>query len=137
MFEGVPLRTMEEYGMLRIVQFYPDARKSDIVYHSLLEPTTCFEILKRLQRMGYLADRPDEKDRRSRRVYVTEAGEQISKQLDDRLLQLSKLLVGRLDAEEKQTLTQLLQQLDAFHENVYAESRDATLDEIMAAHVSE
>lgn len=137
MFDGFPLRTMEEYGMLRIVQHYPDARKSDIVYHSLLEPTTCFEILKRLQRMGYLADRPDETDRRSRRVYVTKAGEQISKELDVKLVQLSKLLVGRLETDEKRALTQLLEQLDTFHENVYANHRDATLDEMVATYLPE
>ena len=137
MFDNVPLRTIEEYGILKIIERSPGMRKSDVAYHSLLEPTTCFEILKRLKKMDLVVDEADETDRRSRQVRITEEGERLAHQIDARIMRLSTLLLGRLNDEEKESLTQLLELLNDFHEEVYSESREASLEEIMAAHLPE
>ena len=122
---------------MRLTEFYSNARKSDVVYYALLEPTTCSEILKRLQKVGFLADEPEETDRRSRRVHITPEGQTLCRQIDQRLVQISSLLSGRLNITEKHRSTQLPQQLDDFHKKIYDQHRDATLDEIVSTYLAE
>ncbi len=58
-------------------------------------------------------------------------------QIDARIMRLSTLLLGRLNDEEKKSLTQLLELLNAFHEEVYSKSREASLEKIMTTYLPE
>ncbi|MEM8967041.1 MAG: hypothetical protein AAGE93_11535 [Bacteroidota bacterium] len=135
MFKNALLRSIDEYGVLKLVQLHPGSRKSDIVYKAMLEPTTSFEIVKRLHKMGYLYDKPDQKDLRTKQVFITEEGQKAIAQIDDQLAKVSDLLLGDLDDNEVRRLTELLIKLDQFHQKIYFESRDETLDTIIRTYV--
>ncbi len=136
MFEDVPIRTMEEYGILMIIARSPNINKSDIAYQSLFETTTCLEIIKRLRRMELLVEEPDETDRRSRKVSLTKAGQVLVKQCEQQLIDFSRLMVGQLSKEEKEALAGAFGKLNGFHGKIYAQHRDATLEQIIATYLA-
>lgn len=129
--QGLRINSLEEYGLLKSVELLKSARKSDLVRYSLLETTTCFEMIKRLIRAGYLKESVDEQDRRSRRVALTSKGKESIGEADQQMKQLSMLLTGDLQQKQKADLLQLLRQLNIFHENLYHSDRKSSLDEMM------
>lgn len=129
--QGLSIHSLEEYGLLKSVELLKSARKSDLVRYSLLENTTCFEMIKRLIRAGYLVESVDEEDKRSRRVALTSQGKDSIREADQRMKQLSMLLAGDLEEAQKSDLLQLLRQLNLFHENLYHSDRKSSLDEML------
>lgn len=121
MFQQMPVHSGEEFGILLQVRFAKSPRKSDVIHGTLLEPTTCFEMIKRLVSRGWLTETKDEQDKRVRRLHLTKEGAKIVAEHYPRLIDLSKLLLGDLNPKQMQTLLDLLQQLDNFHQRRYEE----------------
>ncbi|WPP51556.1 MarR family winged helix-turn-helix transcriptional regulator [Catalinimonas niigatensis] len=129
--QNLSIHSLEEYGLLKSVELLKSARKSDLVRYSLLENTTCFEMIKRLIRSGFLKESVDSEDKRSRRVATTLKGKKVLQEADQQMKQLSVLLMGDLEEEQKYDLLQLLQQLNIFHENLYHSDRKGLLNKMM------
>lgn len=125
------INTVEEYGLLKSVELLKKAKKSDLIKFSLLESTTCFEMIKRLEKAGYLAETVDPQDKRSRLVSLTTQGKKTIGDADLHMKKLSKLLMGDLKVEQKSDLLLLLRKLNIFHENLYQTDRNATLDDML------
>jgi len=128
----LPISSVEEYGLLKSVQFLRNAKKSDLISYSLLETTTCFEMIKRLIKSAYLQESVDPNDRRSRLVQLTKKGEEIIAEADQNMRQLSVLLMGDLNKPQKEELLKYLSQLNLFHEKLYHDKREATFDQLLA-----
>lgn len=126
--QNLSIHSIEEYGLLKSVELLKSARKSDLVKYSLLESTTCFEMIKRLVRTGFLKESVDTQDKRSRRVALTSQGKKTISEADVQMKQLSALLMGDLNEEQKTELLLLLRQLNLFHENLYHSDRKPSLD---------
>jgi len=135
LFDKSRLRSLDEYGILKFIQRSPGGRKSDIVFEAMLEPTTSFEIIKRLKKMGLVTDQPDENDRRTKRVFITDTGHEALEQIDQQLDGLSRLLLGHLSEGDKATLLKVLVELNGFHQNMYENSRDDSLDNLVSEYL--
>lgn len=130
-FDELPIRTMDEYGMLKYMEQAISPKKTELVQHSLLESTTCFEILKRFKKQGITDERFDDNDRRTRRVFLTEKGQHIVRKADEQTRSLSTLLMGNLDDERKKALLEVLTRLDDFHQSLYDEGSEYSFEEII------
>ena len=137
LFSESTLRSLDEYGILKFIQRCPGVRKSDIVFEAMLEPTTSFEIIKRLKKMGLVDDQPDETDRRTKRVFITEAGNEALEQIDQQLDSLSRLLLGHLSENDKAVLLKVLVELNGFHQNIYENSRDESLNKLVVNYLTD
>jgi DNA-binding MarR family transcriptional regulator len=135
LFDKSRLRSLDEYGILKFIQRSPGGRKSDIVFEAMLEPTTSFEIIKRLKKMGLVTDQPDENDRRTKRVFITDAGHEALEQIDQQLDGLSQLLLGHLSEGDKAIFLKILVELDGFHQSMYENSRDDSLDNLVSEYL--
>ena len=124
-FEETPIRTLEEHGILMYIAQHGSPTKSEVAQHSLMEQTTCLEILKRLQRQELLSEFKDPNDRRSRRVELTEAGRYLVKdELQMRGKQLASLMAGPMPTNAKLQLVGQLQELAQFQANLLQRSGD-------------
>lgn len=130
--KDLPINSMEEFGLIKSVELIGKARKSDLVQYTLLETTTCFEMIKRLVKSGYLQEEIDSEDRRSRLVYLTEEGKQLSADCDNHVRQLSRLLIGNINLQQKQSLLEVLRDLDNFHGKLYENSSEKSLKEMLS-----
>jgi len=113
--EDTPIKTMDEFGVMITVKEYVNPKKSVVVKETLLETTTCFEIIKRLVKIGLLAEVADDIDQRARRIMLTTEGEMAFEQIRTKIFLLSQILVGNSTQEDKAHLLRILKNLDDFH----------------------
>jgi DNA-binding MarR family transcriptional regulator len=134
--KNLPISSTEEFGLLKTVELMGSARKTDLVKFTLLETTTCFEMIKRMVRSGFLREEVDPDDKRSRRVSLTQEGKKLSKRSDVEVKKLSHLLIGNIHKKQKIALLQVLQDLDNFHAKVYERESDQSIDQILEKNIT-
>lgn len=118
-YQDLPLNSLGDFGIMKIVEFAKNPTKKVIVENSVMERTTCIESIKRLTKEGLFAETIDPKDRRKRRVSLTAKGEEMIELLNVRMMALGKLLSGNLDELEKKSLLPILNKLIDFHDQLY------------------
>ncbi|RMG70053.1 MAG: MarR family transcriptional regulator [Bacteroidetes bacterium] len=79
------LANPDSYSFLLHLREGGPMRKMDLINLHYLEGPTGVEILKRLQRKGYVDDRTDPDDRRARLVQITPSGQAILEQLEPKM----------------------------------------------------
>lgn len=129
--KDLPISSVEEFGLLKTIELMGSARKTDLVKFTLLETTTCLEMIKRMVRAGFLKEEVDAGDKRSRRVSLTKEGEKLSQKSDVEVKKLSRLLIGDIQQDQKIALLNVLQHLDNFHAKVYEKEGDQNIDQVL------
>ena len=129
--KDLPLHSIEEFGLIKTVELLREVRKSDLVKHTLMETTTCFEMIKRLVRAGYLEEEVDPDDRRSRKVSLTSKGKLMSEKSEPQIKMLARLLIGNINQSQKLALLDVLQSLDGFHTELYSSHPESSLEDML------
>jgi DNA-binding MarR family transcriptional regulator len=106
--------------------------KTQLIDKNIHEKPTGLEVIKRLIKNGYVEESADEKDKRSKRVTLTEKGKQIFFGTIPQMRKVSKIVCGKLTSNEKKQLFTLLKKLEDFHNPIFLEERYAGLDDLMA-----
>jgi DNA-binding MarR family transcriptional regulator len=119
-FNDVPIQSFGDYAILKIVFELKNPSKKQISKLVLMEPTTCIESIKRLMKNGLLKEEKDEDDKRIRRVSLTDQGHELLIKLDNKLQNISSLLMGDLTEPEKLSLIPILKKLSSYHQNIYS-----------------
>ncbi len=74
-----------------------------------LSHPTVSGLLSRLERKGFIEFRPDEADRRCKRIFILEKGHQVTELMHETILINEQKLVQDFSEEEKAQFSQLLQ----------------------------
>jgi MarR family transcriptional regulator, lower aerobic nicotinate degradation pathway regulator len=89
--------------------------KMDLIERNIHEKSTGMEVLKRLIRNGMLAEFPNQEDKRSKLVALTEQGRAEVLRVLEGMQKLTTTVNGDLLPQEILTLNALLKKLDTFH----------------------
>lgn len=108
-------RNVDDMMYLHMVSYLDSPKKSDLIKEMLSEFPSGIEIIRRLLKQGLLEERPDETDRRSRRVSLTPSGEKLLEASYELLHQAGQLMFDALAEAEKRLLAYLLGRLDDIH----------------------
>lgn len=113
---------LEDLGLYRGQQFVLCAlwNKEGITHSELADrlgvhPTTVTNAVKRMERSGFVERRPDPRDDRVSRVYLTDAGRGIRGAVERVWAELEEETLDGFSDEERQTLARLL---DRIRENL-------------------
>ncbi|HAI75437.1 MAG TPA: MarR family transcriptional regulator [Microscillaceae bacterium] len=98
--------------------------KIELIEANLQEKTSGMEVIKRLVARGFLEQRTDPTDKRSKQLFLTSAGRAALFSTFEKMTQVSQLVSGNLSQSEKLVLLQLLQKLDDFHNPLFKQARD-------------
>ncbi|MEL6924771.1 MAG: MarR family winged helix-turn-helix transcriptional regulator [Bacteroidota bacterium] len=120
-YQTLPLVSVQDYGIIKTVQYVGNPTKKMLVEKAVMERSTCIEAIKRLVREGLLKEEVDKKDRRLRRVRLTAKGKKLIPLVDEKMKALGTLLVGNLTEVEKKAIFTPLKKLLDFHEHLYHE----------------
>lgn len=129
-FRNLPLVGMQDFGILKFIEITGNPSKKDIAQKAVMEASTCFEIIKRLQKNNLISENTDKEDKRIRRVSLTENGQEVLQKATNQVLKLSKFLLADLQEEEKGLMLKVLQKLNDFHYQWYHEGSREKLIEI-------
>lgn len=103
------LTTGQYHALNMIAQHEPGCTMSDLAaatYHVL---PTMTGIVTRLADHGLVERRPDEADRRTRRVYLTEAGQTLLAQIDEQRQVQAMAILGQFSPADRRELLRLMQ----------------------------
>lgn len=121
----------EDFTYLFRLMDYPSLTKMQLIEKNAHEKQTGIEIIKRLVRNGLLVESPDENDKRSTRISVTEKGKKVFAESMKDITMVSKIMCGKLDHEEKEQLLNSLKKLNTFHHTVYTNLRNEETKKIL------
>jgi MarR family transcriptional regulator, lower aerobic nicotinate degradation pathway regulator len=128
--EGSSLQSIDEFGyMVSLLQHGP-MNKTQLIQRNIQEKPTGTEIINRMIKLGYMEEKADEQDKRSKLLFVSEAGRHQLGSLFENMDKISKLILGDLNANEQLQLMQLLQRLDDFHKPIFSNNL-SKVDEIL------
>ncbi|KFC22526.1 MarR family winged helix-turn-helix transcriptional regulator [Epilithonimonas lactis] len=120
----------EEFTYLYRLKDEPFLNKIQLIERNGHEKQTGTQIIKRLLEAGFLEEKNDEDDKRSKRVNLTKKGEEIFHGSVSKVDQTSKILSGKLSDDEKNELLKLLKKLNEFHAHIYSEYKNSDIDKI-------
>jgi len=129
--ENHPDLVNEDFTYLFRMMDHASLTKMQLIEKNAHEKQSGIEIIKRLVRNGLLEESPDETDKRSTRISLTEKGKKVFCDSVKDITTASKILCGKLLAEEKDTLLLFLEKLNAFHHNVYTNLKNEHPEKIL------
>jgi DNA-binding MarR family transcriptional regulator len=120
----------EEFTYIYRLKDEPDLSKIQLIEKNGHEKQTGTQIIKRLLEAGFLAEKDDAEDKRSKRLSLTKKGEEIFHQSVEKVNKTSKALSAILNSDEKNDLLKTLQKLNEFHAHIYKQYKGSTIEKI-------
>lgn len=134
-FRDSILQTTEDFGFLATLATFGDLRKNELIQKNTSEFTSGMEVIRRLERNGLIESFLDEKDKRARRVKITEQGQGAFFQALPVLQKIGSIATGQLSDMEKQRLFELLNKLNCFHNPIFHNEKETDLKKIVEGYV--
>ncbi len=132
---------LKEVGNVELDWFYclnaifhqGEVRKIDVITYNFLEQTTGIDLLNRLRKAGYIAERTDPSDRRAKLVRLTDAGMQLLFQLYEQLYLPAHLIFGEMSKSDVHLLIHLLGPMEQKHGKILEDNRASSFADLLAA----
>jgi MarR family transcriptional regulator, lower aerobic nicotinate degradation pathway regulator len=105
-----------------VVLFYEGKQtKIQLIERNIHEKSTGMEVIKRLIKLGIVAQEDNENDKRSKLVSLTSLGIEYMNAIQGNMWALTQRIQGNLTETEAQNLYFLLEKLDNFHNPIFLE----------------
>jgi DNA-binding MarR family transcriptional regulator len=130
--QDFPELVNEDFTYLYSLMSCESMTKMQLIEKNIHEKPTGLEVIKRLLKHKIIDEKDDAKDKRSKRVFLTEKGKGIFFQTLEQMNKVSHLITGKLSLAEKQQLFSLLKKLDDFHNPIFLEQKHKTINELSA-----
>lgn len=118
--------TADQYVLLRILGEGDGISQQDLAHTSASDPTTVGRMLELLEQKDYVERRPLPTDRRTRLVFLTEAGRRMMDELYEAARPICDALDAALSGSALRTLQRALIRLSDLFEEMEAETDDST-----------
>lgn len=105
-----------QYTILQIVKGQPGIDQISVASQAVLDASTVKDIVARLESKGLVVRSTGQRDRRTRAVSLTRAGADLLAACEPEVRATRKALLAPLNAEERETLLQLLNRVLSAHE---------------------
>jgi DNA-binding MarR family transcriptional regulator len=123
-------QTSDEFSFLITLMTYESLTKSELISRQVMEKTSGTEVIKRLVNKGLIREFSDESDKRSIRVAITDRGEEAIMSILPDMNVVSGIIAGNLKKDEINTLAYLLKKLDYYHNDIYINRHNESLEDI-------
>lgn len=129
--ENHPDLVNEDFTYLYRMMDYDSLTKMQLIEKNAHEKQTGTEIIKRLVKNGLFIEFPDENDKRSVRISITEKGKKVFRESMKDITIASKIMTGKLTEKEKENLLSYLKKLNIFHHTVYTNYKNENTYKIL------
>jgi DNA-binding MarR family transcriptional regulator len=132
--ENSPLNNVDEFSYLIVSMVHGEMSKTELISHNAHEKTTGMEMIKRLTKLGFLAQNAAPNDGRSQLVRISDLGRQVLFPLLTEMRKVSTIAKGNLTEAELTTLIGLLKKLEIFHKDILNHEKVVDLDDILSKY---
>ncbi len=127
---SIGLENIDDYLYLEGVVRIGNPTKTELINFYMNDFTSGIDMIKRLLRLGLLEEYPDDRDKRSKRLKLTEAGMSKLEECRPLTLEVSRFVYHTLDDTEQATLLLLLNKVVDYHQARYKELKGKTFEEL-------
>ena len=124
------LPVYENFVFLAVSRLLGEAKKTDIINYTMMDISTGSDILNRLIKDGYVKDRTDPDDKRSKLITITSVGEKVLRECFKKTLIARRLFLKGLSDDDKKLCIQILEPLEIKHATKSIESKNKSIEEI-------
>lgn len=128
--ENSIINTPDEFSFLITMLANSSFTKTELINKLVTEKTSGIETIKRLIKKGLLEEFKTEDDKKSVHVKITDLGRDKIFEVLPIINKVTKIITGNLLEEEKIILINLLQKLDKFHNDIYFNSKNESINYI-------
>jgi DNA-binding MarR family transcriptional regulator len=125
-----PMPSLESLMVCAALNSLGESRKIDIINYSMLEVSTGMDIINRLIRKGFIHQRTDPNDKRSRLLTLSEPGKNVLFGSFKKAALVREILLNDVPEDDKRLVTQILYPIQEKHSKLSVESKGKTIEEI-------
>ncbi len=114
--DKTPFSTLDEMIFLLNLLHHGDMTKKQLVDMNIQEKSTGIQIINRLLSAGFISEKLNDLDKRSKYVSITKQGKDALDINMDKIRDASRTVTGNLNEAEKSQLIRLLQKLEKHHQ---------------------
>jgi DNA-binding MarR family transcriptional regulator len=115
--EKTPFSTLDEMIFLLNLLHHGDMTKKQLVDLNIQEKSTGIQIINRLLSAGFISEKLNDLDKRSKYVSISKQGIEALDINMDKIRDASRTVTGNLNEAEKSQLIRLLQKLEKHHQS--------------------
>jgi DNA-binding MarR family transcriptional regulator len=106
------LSSFEEFGFLYTVDQSKTIRKKDLIYMHFMESSSGLLVIDRLIKKGFLKEKTNQEDKRSKQVFLTQKGHDVLKKCDVALSKVAENLYSEMPEKDMQSCIRHLSLLE-------------------------
>jgi DNA-binding MarR family transcriptional regulator len=125
------LHTPDEFSFLITLMTFKSLHKSELIKRQVMEKTSGTEVIRRLLKKGMIKESADQNDKRSKKISITKYGRDEVLRILPIMSNVSEIIAGNLSNEEINTLSYLLKKLNHFHNDIYMNKKEMSLNDIL------
>ena len=107
-----------------------ESRKSDVINYAMLEISTGTDIINRLIKKGFIHQRTDPNDKRSRLLILSDAGKAALFKSFSKATVARDILLSGVTEDDKRLVAQIIFPIQEKHSKLSVESKGKTIEEI-------
>ncbi|TAH21020.1 MAG: MarR family transcriptional regulator [Cytophagales bacterium] len=128
----VGLDNIEDWIYLISLHEMGTPKKSELIYEMLSEFPSGIDVIKRLVKAALVEEFPDEQDKRSKRLKITQKGIAVLYESFPYMNKVGSMAFDTMTEGEKTMVLNVLKRLDNFHAGHYKNIRNAAFEEAFA-----
>lgn len=117
--DGLAL-TSAQIGLLSAVELRPGMEQAELAAAIACDPATVGGMIKRLEKLGFVARKSSPRSRRGMAIFITAAGEAWHTEARAHLGQANAMMLERLTPDERRQLHELLSKMLALPNSYWA-----------------
>ncbi len=116
---GSEFSSQEDFIYLINLKAFGEMSKMELIKRNVHEKPTGMQVINRLIRKGWVMQKMDTSDKRSKILSISTKGLSVLENQMDKIRKASKIVAGDLTHNEKMELIRLLNKLNDFHQPIY------------------
>lgn len=124
------LKQFEDFNMLNTTFHLGNGRKTEVIYSALSELSTGIDNLNRLKKMGYIAEKDDPEDKRSKRISITPKGRTVLFKCYDVFGRVNKMLLKDMPQDDIALCIQLLKDVEIKFSGMWQQHKGKDFEDI-------
>jgi len=116
--EKTEISSLDEFSFLNTIKLLEKPSKSEVYDATITELTTGQQMMRRLVKMGLVAEEIDIKDKRMKRVILTEKGKKTQEKAFEQIGKECNLKFGKLNNHSKKDLLEILKELNKLNKKL-------------------
>jgi DNA-binding MarR family transcriptional regulator len=129
----VSVKQLEEFLILNTVKQLREGKKTEVIYTCLMELSTGLNVMSNLLKQEFITEEEDKTDKRSKRVKITEKGEEVLQACYVALRKANSLVYQDMEEEDISLTIQLLKNVDIKFSPLWQQHKGKSMEDILAS----